>query len=46
MFPGVYMYMVIVMVMSLDNSMNNMCKAQYKVMNEVVQKANTMAGVL
>ena len=45
-FPGVYMYTVIVMVMSLDNSMNNVCKAQYKVMTEVVQKANTMAGVL
>ena len=28
------------------NSMNNVCKAQYKAMTEVVQKANTMAGVL
>ena len=40
------MHTVIVKVMSLYNCMNSVFKAQYKAMTEVVQKANTMAGVL
>ena len=38
MFPGVFMIKVIVKLMSFNNSMNIVCKTQYKAMTEVVQK--------